>query len=113
MVCITHSFQLERGYANICLYFLLFLNIIFRRVARRIYVAIDEDCDNCIAVLEKCGRDLSFLKDEFIPEESANNYDYIYRIKKFAQDCGLIYYAYMPWKKSNFVSNMGRKAKNK
>ena len=50
---------------------------------------------------------------EFIPEENANNYDYIYHIKKFAEECGLIYYACVPWKKGNFVSNMGRKAKNK
>lgn len=141
------------------------VNALFKRVDRGVYIAIDEDADTCIAVLEKDGRDLSFLEDEsidaiitdhpyedkkshiggdrklvdyecfkytiedfkeksrvlkegaflveFMPEENANNYEYIYEIKKMAEKCGLFYYACVPWKKGKFVSNMGRKAKNK
>lgn len=141
------------------------VNNLFKRVSRGVYIAIDENCDTCIAVIEKDGRDLCFIEDEsidsiitdhpykdnkshiggyrklvdyecfkytiddfkekarvlkqgaflveFIPEENANNYDYIYEIKKMAEQCGLKYYACVPWKKGNFVSNMGRKSKTK
>ncbi len=46
------------------------------------------------------------------PEENSNNFDYIYDCKKYAQSVGLEYYSTVNWKKGNFVSNTGRKAKN-
>ena len=49
---------------------------------------------------------------EFLPEENAENFQYIYRIKEMAQTAGLEYYATVPWKKGDFVANTGRKAKN-
>ena len=49
---------------------------------------------------------------EFLPEENADNFQYIYRIKEMAQAAGLEYYATVPWKKGDFVANTGRKAKN-
>ena len=49
---------------------------------------------------------------EFLPEESAVNFEYLYEIKKMAQDNGLKYFAKVAWKKGNFVSNTGRKSKN-
>ncbi len=49
---------------------------------------------------------------EFLPEESAENFDYIYEIKKMAENAGFKYYAKVPWKKGDFVSNCGRKSKN-
>ena len=49
---------------------------------------------------------------EFLPEESAENYEYLYAIKQMAQECGFKYYAKVPWKKGTFVANTGRKAKN-
>lgn len=49
---------------------------------------------------------------EFLPEENADNFQYIYRIKEMAQTAGLEYYATVPWKKGDFVANTGRKAKN-
>lgn len=49
---------------------------------------------------------------EFLPEESELNYDYLYEIKKMAQENGLKYFAKVSWIKGNFVSNTGRKAKN-
>lgn len=49
---------------------------------------------------------------EFFAEENSNNFDYIYDCKKYAQSVGLEYYSTVNWKKGNFVSNTGRKAKN-
>ena len=49
---------------------------------------------------------------EVIPAENENNFDYLYRIKKMAQEAGFEYYAKVPWIKGSFVSNTGRKAKN-
>ena len=49
---------------------------------------------------------------EVLPAENANNYEYLYQIKQYAKDAGLIYYSKVTWKKGNFVSNTGRKAKN-
>ena len=49
---------------------------------------------------------------EFLPEESAENYDYLYSIKQFAKENGLEYYAKVTWKKGDFVAYTGRKAKN-
>lgn len=49
---------------------------------------------------------------EFLPEESEVNFDYLYEIKKLAQENGFKYFAKVPWKKGNFISNTGRKSKN-
>ena len=49
---------------------------------------------------------------EFLPEESAVNFEYLYEIKKMAQDNGLKYFAKVAWVKGNFVANTGRKSKN-
>ena len=49
---------------------------------------------------------------EFLPEESAENYEYIYQIKQMAAAAGFKYYAKVPWKKGTFISNCGRKSKN-
>ena len=53
----------------------------------------------------------SFLV-EILPAENENNYEYLYQVKKYAESCGLLYYSKVTWKKGNFVSNTGRKAKN-
>ena len=49
---------------------------------------------------------------EVLPPESANNFEYLYNIKKMALEAGFEYYAKIPWKKGSFVSNTGRCAKN-
>ena len=49
---------------------------------------------------------------EILPAENENNYKYLYQIKEFAEKSGLLYYSKVTWKKGNFVSNTGRKAKN-
>ena len=49
---------------------------------------------------------------EILPAENENNYDYLYQIKKYAEQCGLLYYSKVTWKKGDFVSNTGRKSKN-
>lgn len=49
---------------------------------------------------------------EFIPEESAINYEYLYKLKSMAKDAGFEYYAKVPWVKGGFVANTGRKSKN-
>lgn len=49
---------------------------------------------------------------EILPAENENNFDYLYQIKKYAEQCGLLYYSKVTWKKGDFVSNTGRKAKN-
>ena len=56
-------------------------------------------------------KDGAFLV-EFLPEESEVNFEYLYQIKKMAQENGLKYFAKVSWKKGSFVSNTGRKAKN-
>lgn len=49
---------------------------------------------------------------EFLPAENANNYEYLFQIKKMAEKAGFQYYSKVAWKKGTFVSNTGRKAKN-
>ena len=49
---------------------------------------------------------------EILPAENENNFDYLYEIKKMAEQAGFKYYAKVAWKKGTFVSNTGRKAKN-
>lgn len=49
---------------------------------------------------------------EFIPEESAENFDYLTRLKQMAMKAGFVYYSKVPWKKGDFVANTGRKSKN-
>lgn len=49
---------------------------------------------------------------EILPAENKNNYEYLYKIKQYAKQSGLIYYSKVTWKKGNFVSNTGRKSKN-
>jgi len=49
---------------------------------------------------------------EFLPEENADNYEYLYQIKQMAKNAGFEYYASVPWEKKGFVSNCGRKSKN-
>ena len=56
-------------------------------------------------------RDGCFLV-EFLPEENADNYEYLYQIKQMAAAAGFKYYAKVPWKKGDFISNCGRKSKN-
>ena len=56
-------------------------------------------------------KDGAFLV-EFIPEESEVNFEYLYEIKKMAQDNGFKYFAKVAWKKGNFTANTGRKSKN-
>ena len=66
-----------------------------------------EDFDEKARVL----KDGCFLV-EFLPEESADNYEYIYSIKEMARKAGFEYYAKVPWKKGDFIANTGRKSKN-
>ena len=49
---------------------------------------------------------------EFLPEESEVNFDYLYEIKKMAQQNGFKYVAKVAWKKGDFIANTGRKSKN-
>jgi len=49
---------------------------------------------------------------EVVPAENANNFDYLYDIKKMAELAGFEYFSKVNWKKGTFVSNTGRKAKN-
>ena len=49
---------------------------------------------------------------EFLPEENANNFEYLYQIKMMAKKVGLEYYTKIAWVKGSFVANTGRKAKN-
>lgn len=56
-------------------------------------------------------KDGSFLV-ECIPNESETNFDYLYAMKKMAEEAGFQYYAKIPWIKGNFVSNTGRCSKN-
>lgn len=49
---------------------------------------------------------------EFLPEENADNYQYLFKVKEMARKAGLEYYAKVAWKKGDFVANTGRKSKN-
>lgn len=49
---------------------------------------------------------------EVLPAENENNYKYLYAIKVMAEQCGLSYYAKVPWRKGACVYNTGRKSKN-
>lgn len=49
---------------------------------------------------------------EFLPAENENNYEHLFQLKQYAKANGLEYYCKVSWKKGNFVSNTGRKAKN-
>ena len=49
---------------------------------------------------------------EILPEENGSNYQYLSGIKQMAEKCGFLYYTKVPWEKSGFVSNTGRKSKN-
>lgn len=49
---------------------------------------------------------------EFIPEESAENWEYLASIKENAKKNGFQYYAKVSWIKGDKVNNMGRKASN-
>ena len=57
-------------------------------------------------------KDGSFLV-EVIPNENETNFDYLYQLKKMAQEAGFEYYCKVPWVKGSFVSNTGRCAKNR
>ena len=48
---------------------------------------------------------------EFLPEENGDNYEYLYQVKQYAKKAGLEYYAKVPWQKTGFVANTGRKSK--
>lgn len=49
---------------------------------------------------------------EFIPTESATNFDYLYAIKKMAKKSGFRYYAKVSWEKLGFAANTGLTVKN-
>lgn len=68
---------------------------------------IQDDFDEKYRVLKK-----GHFLVEFLPEESGENYEYLYQIKKMAKEAGLEYYAKVPWKKGKQINNTGRKAKN-
>jgi site-specific DNA-methyltransferase (adenine-specific) len=57
-------------------------------------------------------KDGSFLV-EVIPNENESNFDYLYQLKKMAQEAGFEYYCKVPWVKGSFVSNTGRNQKNR
>lgn len=57
-------------------------------------------------------KDGSFLV-EVIPNENESNFDYLYNLKKMAQEAGFEYYCKIPWVKGTFVSNTGRNCKNR
>ena len=57
-------------------------------------------------------KDGSFLV-EVIPNENESNFDYLYNLKKMAQEAGFEYYCKVPWVKGTFVSNTGRNCKNR
>lgn len=54
----------------------------------------------------------SFLV-EVIPNENESNFDYLYKLKKMAEEAGFKYYAKVPWLKGTFKSNTGRMVKNR
>ena len=45
---------------------------------------------------------------EMLPAENENNHEYLYQIKKFAEQCCLLYYSKVTLKKGDFVSNTGK-----
>lgn len=57
-------------------------------------------------------KDGSFLV-EVIPNENESNFDYLYNLKKMAQEAGFEYYCKIPWKKGTFKSNTGRCVKDR
>ena len=57
-------------------------------------------------------KDGSFLV-EVLPNENESNFDYLYNLKKMAQEAGFQYYCKIPWVKGTFVSNTGRCVKNR
>lgn len=50
---------------------------------------------------------------EVIPNENESNFDYLYQLKKMAQEAGFLYYAKVPWQKGTFKSNTGRCVKDR
>lgn len=50
---------------------------------------------------------------EMIPNENESNFDYLYMLKKMAQNVGFQYYCKVPYVKGTFVSNTGRNCKNR
>ena len=44
-------------------------------------------------------KDGAFLV-EIIPSENESNYKYLYQIKQYAEECGLLYYSKVPWKRN-------------
>ncbi len=54
----------------------------------------------------------SFLV-EVIPNENETNFDYLYQLKKMAQEAGFEYYCKVPWQKGTFKSNTGRCVKDR
>lgn len=57
-------------------------------------------------------KDGSFLV-EVIPNENESNFDYLYQLKKMAQEAGFQYYAKVPWQKGSFKGNTGRVVKDR
>ena len=57
-------------------------------------------------------KDGSFLV-EVIPNENESNFDYLYQLKKIAQEAGFEYYCKVPWQKGTFKSNTGRCVKDR
>ena len=57
-------------------------------------------------------KDGSFLV-EVIPNENESNFDYLYKLKKMAQEAGFEYYCKVPWQKGTFKSNTGRCVKDR
>ena len=57
-------------------------------------------------------KDGSFLV-EVIPNENESNFDYLYNLKKMAQEAGFQYYCKVPWQKGSFKSNTGRCVKDR
>ena len=67
----------------------------------------EEDFKEKARVLKEGG----FLVEN-LPEENANNFHYLYKLKCMAEEAGFKYFAQVPWTKGNFVANTGRKSKN-
>lgn len=71
------------------------------------FVYSQKDFDEKFRVLKQG----SFLIEN-LPEENANNWEYIFSIKSMAKESGFKYFAQVPWKKGKLVNNTGRKSKN-
>ena len=54
----------------------------------------------------------SFLV-EMIPNENESNFNYLYEVKKMAEEAGFEYYCKVPWQKGTFKSNTGRCVKDR